>query len=157
MRFDPDQRFSGSTLNIAQGSGEYLSMAKILVVDDAPTVRTMVGKALREDGHDITEAANGVEGLQHAEKYEFDLVVTDVNMPEMNGIELCRALRKRFTYQKVPILMLTTEGRSRLIAEGKEAGASGWIVKPFEPRKLCMAVEMLIKKSRGREAMIRRA
>jgi two-component system chemotaxis response regulator CheY len=132
-------------------------MAKILVVDDAPTVRTMVGKTLREDGHDITEAANGAEGLKYAEAGEYDLVVTDVNMPEMSGIELCRALRKRYAYQKVPILMLTTEGRSRLIAEGKEAGASGWIVKPFEPRKLCMAVDMLIKKSRGRDAVIRRA
>lgn len=132
-------------------------MAKILVVDDAPTVRTMVGKTLREDGHDITEASNGAQGLEFAKEEQFDMVVTDVNMPEMNGIELCKALRKRYTYQKIPILMLTTEGRSRVIAEGKAAGASGWIVKPFEPRKLCMAVEMLMRKAKGREAAIRGA
>lgn len=77
-------------------------MAKILVVDDAPTVRTLVGKTLRKEGHEITEAANGVEGLKCAEANEFNLVVTDVNMPEMNGIELCRALRKHCAYQKVP-------------------------------------------------------
>ena len=102
-------------------------MAKILVVDDAPTVRTMVGKTLREDGHDITEASNGAQGLEFAQEDQFDMVVTDVNMPEMNGIELCAALRKRYTYQKVPILMLTTEGRSRVIAEGKAAGPSDWL------------------------------
>ena len=136
---------------------EVRSMAKILVVDDAPTVRTMVGKTLREDGHDITEASNGAQGLEFAKEDQFEMVVTDVNMPEMNGIELCKELRKRYTYQKVPILMLTTEGRSRVIAEGKAAGASGWIVKPFEPRKLCMAVEMLLRKAKGRDAVIRGA
>ena len=111
-------------------------MAHILVVDDSTTMRQMVSFTLTSASHSITEAGNGVEALRVAQNGKFDAVIADVNMPEMNGIELIKALRALPAYKFVPILMLTTESQNEKKLEGKAAGATGWIVKPFNPEAL---------------------
>ena len=111
-------------------------MAHILVVDDSTTMRQMVSFTLTSASHSTTEAGNGVEALKIAQDDKFDLVIADVNMPEMNGIELIKALRALPAYKFVPILMLTTESQNEKKLEGKAAGATGWIVKPFNPEAL---------------------
>ena len=111
-------------------------MAHILVVDDSNTMRQMVCFTLTSVKHTVEEAENGVEALKQAQTKKFDLVIADVNMPEMNGIDLVRALRGLPTYKFTPILMLTTESHQEKKQEGKAAGATGWIVKPFNPEAL---------------------
>lgn len=111
-------------------------MAHILVVDDSTTMRQMVCFTLTSVKHTVVEAENGVEALKQAQTKKFDLVIADVNMPEMNGIDLVRALRGLPAYKFTPILMLTTEAHTEKKQEGKAAGATGWIVKPFNPEAL---------------------
>lgn len=111
-------------------------MAHILVVDDSTTMRQMVSFTLTSASHSTAEAGSGVEALKVALEDKFDLVIADVNMPEMNGIELIKALRALPAYKFVPILMLTTESQAEKKLEGKAAGATGWIVKPFNPESL---------------------
>lgn len=111
-------------------------MAHILVVDDSTTMRQMVCFTLTSVKHTVVEAENGVEALKQAQNHKFDLVIADVNMPEMNGIDLIRALRGILSYKFIPILMLTTESHAEKKQEGKAAGATGWIVKPFNPEAL---------------------
>ncbi len=116
-------------------------MAKrILIVDDSPTIRQMVSFTLREANYEVIEAENGKAGLAEIEKAKFDLVITDLNMPVMDGIAFIRAARGRDGSRFVPILMLTTESQNEKKMEGKAAGATGWIVKPFDPPKLLSAV-----------------
>lgn len=119
-------------------------MAHILVVDDAASVRNMVRNTLAEAGHEVTTACDGVEGIKATTRARFDAIVTDVNMPEMDGIQMTQILRSRHTYAQTPILMLTTEGRAAVIKQGKRAGATGWIVKPFNGDKLVAAIERLL-------------
>ena len=111
-------------------------MAHILIVDDSNTMRQMVSFTLTSVKHTVVEAENGVEALKKAQNNKFDLVIADVNMPEMNGIELVKALRELPSYKFTPILMLTTESQIEKKQEGKAAGATGWIVKPFNPEAL---------------------
>lgn len=111
-------------------------MASILVVDDSNTMRTMVTFTLESVGHRVTEAADARIALELTGTTEFDLVITDVNMPGMNGIELVRQLRKLECMKFKPILVLTTEDSAQRKAEGRQAGATGWIVKPFDPQAL---------------------
>ncbi len=111
-------------------------MAKILAVDDSDSFRTMVELTLSEEDHDVTTACDGVEALDLAKQEVFDLVVTDINMPNMGGYELIRNLRTLSSYKLTPILCLTTESGSEQKAKGKAVGATGWIVKPFSPEKL---------------------
>lgn len=111
-------------------------MAHILVVDDSNTMRQMVCFTLTSVKHTVTEAANGVQALQLAQGGKFDLVIADVNMPEMNGIDLVKALRALPAFKFTPILMLTTESHVEKKQLGKAAGATGWIVKPFNPETL---------------------
>lgn len=121
--------------------------AKILVVDDSNMLRDMVKFALQEGGYtDLSEASDGVLALEKAKGQVFDLVITDVNMPNMNGLELVRALRQLPPYAKTPILVLTTEGSDDMKMAGKQAGATGWIVKPFLPEQLLKAVGMVLKR-----------
>ncbi len=108
-------------------------MATILVVDDSTTMRQMVCFTLTSAGHDVVEAADGNEGVAAARQGKFDLVITDVNMPGMNGIELVRALRALPEYKFTPMLVLTTESEQSIKQKGRDAGATGWIVKPFSP------------------------
>lgn len=122
-------------------------MAKILIVDDSNMLRDMVKYALNEGGYpDVVEAVDGSDGLMKAKSAVFDLIVTDINMPNMNGFELITELRKLPTYVKTPILTLTTEKNDEMKAKGKAVGATGWIVKPFVPEQLLKAVGIVLSR-----------
>ena len=113
---------------------------KAITVDDSKTMREMVSFTLKSAGFDVTEAADGKEAIAVLANNTVDVVITDLNMPNMNGIEFIKELRANPTYKATPILMLTTEAEDSKKAEGKEAGATGWIVKPFQPEKLVAVV-----------------
>ena len=115
-------------------------MKTILTVDDSPSIRQMLAYVLSSNGYKVIEAADGELGLEAAKANAADLVITDHNMPKMDGIALIKALRALPDYQKVPIMMLTTESSPALKQLGREAGASGWMVKPFDPDKLLLMV-----------------
>lgn len=119
-------------------------MAKILAVDDSASMRGMVAFTLRGAGHEVTEAENGQLALDAASAANFDLVLADVNMPVMDGITMVRELRARPAYKGVPILMLTTESHTEKKMEGKAAGATGWLVKPFDPEQLLATVKRVL-------------
>jgi two-component system chemotaxis response regulator CheY len=119
-------------------------MAKILAVDDSASMRGMVAFTLRGAGHEVTEAEDGRQALDAAGAGAFDLVLADVNMPVMDGIAMVRALRAKPEYQGVPILMLTTESHAEKKMEGKAAGATGWLVKPFDPDQLLATVKRVL-------------
>ncbi len=119
-------------------------MATILAVDDSPTIRQMVSMTLKEAGHKVIEAKDGREGLQAAQRQSVDLVLTDINMPVMDGISLCTELRKLGNYRFTPILILTTESSADMKQKGKAAGATGWLVKPFNPDKLLATVKRVV-------------
>lgn len=116
----------------------------ILAVDDSRSLRQMVMFSLREAGYAVVEACDGREGLEKARGQHFDLVLTDQNMPQLDGLGLIRALRGLPAYQQVPILMLTTESGDDMKAKGRAAGANGWLVKPFDPERLCAVVKKVI-------------
>lgn len=120
-------------------------MAKtILSVDDSNSIRQMVAFTLKGAGYEVIEAADGQEALDKAKARTVDLVLTDQNMPRMDGITLIKTLRTMTSYKNVPILMLTTESGDVMKAQGKSAGATGWIVKPFDPNKLLEVVKKVI-------------
>ncbi len=122
-------------------------MAKLLIVDDSTMLRDMLNYALNEGGYsDVTEGVDGVDGLAKAKANDFDLVITDVNMPNMDGLTLISELRKLPQYAKKPILVLTTERSDEMKAKGKAAGATGWIVKPFVPDQLLKAVNIVLSR-----------
>ena len=100
----------------------------------------MVSYTLQGEGHTVVQAQDGVDGLQAAKSQTFDLVITDVNMPNMDGISLIKELRSLPAYRNTPMLMLTTESGDEKKQEGKAAGATGWIVKPFNPDKLTSVI-----------------
>lgn len=119
-------------------------MATILAVDDSASMRQMVAFTLKEDGHEVVEAEDGQKALNAAKGKAFNLVISDVNMPVMDGISLIRELRGLPSYKFTPILMLTTEGGADKKQEGKAAGATGWIVKPFSPDQLLATVKKVL-------------
>ncbi|MCS6944904.1 MAG: response regulator [Sutterellaceae bacterium] len=119
-------------------------MASILAVDDSASMRQMVSFTLKSAGYQVIEAADGVEALEKAEKHAVDLVLTDQNMPRMDGITLVKNLRVKEAYARVPILILTTESSAEMKAKGKAAGATGWLVKPFDPNKLLEVIRKVI-------------
>jgi two-component system chemotaxis response regulator CheY len=122
-------------------------MAKtILVVDDSDTVRQQVCMALKQAGFVTTEAADGREGLAAVDANRgIDMVISDVNMPNMNGLEMIEKVKSKPENKALPILMLTTEGQPSMIKRAKEAGAAGWIVKPFDAKQLVAAAKHLTK------------
>jgi two-component system chemotaxis response regulator CheY len=120
-------------------------MTHILAVDDSPSMRDMVRIALSSAGFQVSQACDGVEALELARQQAFDLVLSDVNMPNMDGISLIRALRAESAYKHTPILMLTTESSPERKREGKEAGATGWIVKPFDPAMLVATMQRVLR------------
>jgi two-component system, chemotaxis family, chemotaxis protein CheY len=122
-------------------------MAKtILVVDDSGTVRQQVSMALKQAGFAIVEAADGQEALAAIESNRaIDMVVCDVNMPVLNGLEMVEKVKKNPAHKALPILMLTTEGQPSMIRRAKEAGAVGWIVKPFDANQLVQTAKHLTK------------
>ncbi len=113
---------------------------KILVVDDSTSMRQMVEFTLKTGNHDIKCVENGKEALSLANEESFDLVITDVNMPEMNGYELTENLRRHDKYLSTPIIMLTTESDTKAKQTGRAAGATGWLMKPFNPDQLLKVV-----------------
>lgn len=117
---------------------------KILVVDDSASIREMVSFTLKSAGYEVSTASDGVEALDFAKGNEVKLVVTDINMPNMDGITLIEELRKLDTYQYVPILTLTTESGDDKKRQGKAAGATGWIVKPFDPDSLLKTIRKVM-------------
>jgi two-component system chemotaxis response regulator CheY len=117
---------------------------KILAVDDSKSMRQMVAMTLKSAGYDVTDAEDGLDALGKAKTELFDLVLTDINMPNMTGIELIQALRVMPDYHLIPIICLTTESSNDMKAEGKSAGATGWIVKPFSPEKLLSTIERVL-------------
>ncbi len=119
-------------------------MASILVVDDSTTMRQMVAFTLSSAGHEVTEAPDGSKALVAAKQKKFDLVITDVNMPGMNGIDLVQSLRGLPECKFIPILVLTTEAGAELKQKGKSAGATGWIVKPFNPEVLLETLKKVL-------------
>ena len=119
------------------------SPKSILIVDDSPTVRQLLTTTLTGSGFAVVPAANGLEGLAWAKKQKFDLVISDVNMPVMTGLQMIVEIRKLGPYSKTPIFVLTTESGAR-VTEGKAAGASAWIVKPFKPESLLAAVKRAV-------------
>lgn len=120
-------------------------MTRILTVDDSVSIRQMVASTLRGCGFEVVETADGEEALAIARTQRFDLVLTDVNMPHMDGIALVRALRTLPDYRFTPILVLTTESGDAIKAQGKAAGATGWLVKPFDPHILMKAIKKVIR------------
>jgi two-component system chemotaxis response regulator CheY len=119
-------------------------MAKYaLVVDDSVTMQHMVSLALKEIGFEVITALDGVEAMEKAKKNQLDIVITDINMPNMDGIELIKQLRGLISCRSIPILVLTTESGDNAKNAGRSAGASGWIVKPFNPGVLKAAVGKL--------------
>jgi two-component system chemotaxis response regulator CheY len=116
----------------------------VLTVDDSRSIREMVSFTLKSAGYEVVEAVDGEDGLNKAKGQSVQMVLTDQNMPKMDGLTLIKSLRALPTYQKTPILMLTTESGDAMKAQGKAAGATGWLVKPFNPEKLLEVVKKVI-------------
>ncbi|MDF3864309.1 response regulator [Pseudomonas denitrificans (nom. rej.)] len=109
---------------------------QILIVDDSASIRQMLSFTLKSAGYEVDEAVDGKDGLGKAQRKAYNLVFTDQNMPNMDGLTLIRSLRDMAGYRGTPILMLTTESSDAMKQQGKSAGATGWLVKPFDPPKL---------------------
>jgi two-component system chemotaxis response regulator CheY len=120
-------------------------MLSILAVDDSPSIRQMVAFTLKSAGYSVIEAADGTEGLAKAKEKTVNLVLTDQNMPLMDGITLVKNLRGMPSYATTPILILTTESSDDMKAKGRAAGATGWLVKPFDPVRLVEIVKKVIR------------
>jgi two-component system, chemotaxis family, chemotaxis protein CheY len=116
----------------------------IMTVDDSTSMRQMVKATLQAAGYGVVEAADGQEALDYARENSVDLVISDVNMPRMDGITLVHELRALSTYRLTPLLLLTTESSQDKKMEGKRAGATGWIVKPFNPTQLLATLQKLL-------------
>lgn len=112
----------------------------VLAVDDSKTIRDMVGFTLSRAGYTVTEASDGNAGAALAARQKFDCIITDLNMPGMDGLAFTRAVRAGTTNRATPILLLTTESDPSKKTAGREAGATGWLVKPFNPEKLVETV-----------------
>ena len=120
-------------------------MAKtILAVDDSASIRQMVSFTLKSAGYEVVEAVDGMDGLDKAKSRPVNLILTDQNMPRMDGLTLIKNLRAMPQYKSVPILMLTTESSDAMKQQGRTVGATGWLVKPFDPQKLIEVVKKVI-------------
>jgi len=116
----------------------------ILTVDDSKSIREAVRFALEPLGYGIVEAEDGVDGLNQLEREKVDMVITDLNMPNLDGLEFIAKVREQDRYNGLPLVMLTTEGQAEKMRAGKKAGASGWIVKPFNELQLELTVKKFI-------------
>lgn len=119
-------------------------MRKIMIVDDSVSMRQMVGYTLRQGGYEVIEAEHGQDALKKLAGATVDLIITDLNMPVMDGITLIQNVRKQPALKSKPILMLTTEGLAARKEQGKAAGASGWLVKPFDPERLLLTIAKVL-------------
>ena len=120
-------------------------MKVILTVDDSMSLRRMVKTVLESAGYSVIEAADGADALTKLDGREFDLIISDINMPNMNGIDLARQIRRLVDYQFVPIVLLTSESGADKKQKAKEAGATGWMVKPFTPDQLVAVVNKIVR------------
>lgn len=120
-------------------------MATVLAVDDSPSIRQMIKVVLGPAGHTVIEAGDGAEGLAKAKSASLNLVITDLNMPVMNGLEMIKQLRTLSACTGVPILFLSTESDEGIKQQAKAAGATGWITKPFKPEQLLAVVSKLVR------------
>lgn len=116
----------------------------ILIVDDSDSLREVVGIALKGAGYEVIEGADGQEGLNQLDGKKIHLIISDVNMPNMNGIEMVKKIKEMAAYKFTPIIMLTTESGEELKDEGRGAGVKAWMVKPFKPEQMLDAVSKLI-------------
>lgn len=117
----------------------------VLMVDDSPSMRQLVRSTLEGAGFDVVEKVDGMDALGYAQSRGADVVLTDINMPNMDGIQLVGELRGLPAYRFVPILVLTTESDSDMKLRGKQAGATGWIVKPFDPQQLIATINRVLQ------------
>jgi two-component system chemotaxis response regulator CheY len=115
-----------------------------MTVDDSATIRQMVALTLRDAGYEVIEAVDGRDALERLGRESVDMLITDLNMPNLDGVGLIRAVRQDPANRFIPIIMLTTESHDSKKQEGKAAGASGWIVKPFKPEQLLGVVRMVL-------------
>ena len=120
-------------------------MQSILAVDDSPSMRKMVSFTLSGAGYKVVEAVDGMDALEKAEAQQIDLVLADQNMPRLDGIGLTKKLREHPRFKNTPILILTTESSDQMKQAGRAAGATGWLVKPFDPNKLIEVIQKVIR------------
>ncbi|CAH0342073.1 MULTISPECIES: response regulator [unclassified Rhizobium] len=120
--------------------------ANILTVDDSASIRMTTKIALTNAGYKVTEAVDGLDGLNKAKSASFDLIVTDLNMPNMNGLAMIEALRQSPAHTGIPIIFLTTESDADMKSRAKAAGATGWITKPFDPEQLVKIARKVLGK-----------
>ena len=119
---------------------------KILIVDDSRTIRQQVGFTLSKEGFEVVEAEDGLDGINKLQGTpDISMIISDVNMPNMGGLEMIEAIRKIEQFKFIPIIMLTTESSGDKVERAKKAGASGWLVKPFNPEQLVGAVKKLAR------------
>jgi two-component system chemotaxis response regulator CheY len=121
-----------------------ITMHSILAVDDSASMRQMVSFTLKSAGYNVVEAVDGQDAWEKAGGRSFDLVLTDQNMPRMDGISLTKKLRESPQFKSTPILILTTESSDQMKQAGRTAGATGWLVKPFDPNKLIEVIRKVI-------------
>ncbi|MDP3835016.1 MAG: response regulator [Hydrogenophaga sp.] len=120
-------------------------MRSILAVDDSASMRKMVAFTLTGAGYHVVEAVDGQDAWDKAQTHSIDLVLTDQNMPNMDGLSLTRKLREHSKFKTVPILILTTESSDQMKQLGRSAGATGWLVKPFDPGRLIEVIQKVIR------------
>ncbi|MCJ8056016.1 response regulator [Shinella sp. CPCC 101442] len=120
--------------------------AKILTVDDSASIRLTTRVTLSNAGYTVTEAVDGLDGLSKLQAGEYDLVITDLNMPNMDGLTMIRELRKLPAHTGVPVIFLTTESDGEIKAQAKAAGATGWLTKPFDPESLVKIARKVLGK-----------
>ncbi len=120
-------------------------MHSILAVDDSASMRKMVSFTLSSAGYHVVEAVDGQDAFEKAQTQPFDLVLTDQNMPRLDGLGLTRLLREQPAFQSTPILILTTESSDQMKQAGRAAGATGWLVKPFDPNRLIEIIRKVIR------------
>lgn len=117
----------------------------ILIVDDSESIRELITFTLRNEGYNVLVGKDGVDAMQYLDGRNIDLVITDLHMPQKDGIEFIRDIRKNDHYKSIPILFLTTESQTEKKILAKEAGATGWIIKPFVPDKLKAAIKKVLR------------
>ncbi len=118
---------------------------KILIVDDSESIRDVVNFTLENEGHEVMVGVDGKDAQQYLNGQNIDLVITDLYMPEMDGIELIKSIRQKNDYKHTPILFLTTESQQEKKLEAKKAGATGWIVKPFVPDQIISVINKVLR------------
>jgi len=136
--FDRNEREKDANL------GRDDKVRRVLIVDDSVSMRQMVGYTLRQGGYEVIEAEHGGDALNKLAGATVDLIITDLNMPVMDGITLIQNVRKQPAMKSKPILMLTTEGLATKKEQGKAAGATGWLIKPFDPEKLLQTIAKVL-------------